>query len=67
MQRLKRFAGVDMQQTSDEDLGCQKLIVVMMDRCMAIKRSLLMKNLAVIRRYISDSGLMEVVTPYGRN
>ena len=65
MQGLKRFAGVDLQQTSDEDLGRLKIGVVMMDKCVPVKRGVLMKKNAV-RRYLADSGLMEVVTPYGR-
>ena len=52
-----------MQQTSDEDLVRQKIGVVMMGRSVPVKRSVLTKKLAV-RRYLADSGLMEVVTPY---
>ena len=53
-----------MQQTSDEGFGRQKIGVVKMDRSVPVKTRVLMKKLAV-RRYLADSGLTEVGTPYG--
>ena len=65
MQGLKRFAGVDMQQTSDEDFCRQIFRVLKMDASVPVYSRVFMKKRA-LRKYLADSGLTEVVRPDGR-
>ena len=65
LQRLKRFAGVDMQQTSHEDFCRQIFRVLKMDASVPVDSRVFMQKRA-LRKYLADSGLTEVVTPDGR-
>ena len=65
MQGLKRFAGVDMHQTSDGFFSRQIFRVLKMDASVPVDSRVFMKKRAV-RKYLADSGLKEVVNPDGR-
>ena len=65
MQGVKRFAGVDMQQTSDEDFCRQIFRVLKMDASVPVDSKVFMQKRA-LRKYLADSGLTEVVRPDGR-
>ena len=65
MQGLKRFAGVDIQQTSDEDFWRQIFCVLKMDANVQVDSRVFMPKHA-LRKYLFDSGLTEVVRPDGR-
>ena len=60
LQGLKRFAGVDMQQTSDEDFRRQIFRVLKMDASVPIVSRVFMQKRA-LQEYLADSGLTEVV------
>ena len=62
MKGLKRFAGVDMQQTRDEDFCRQIFRVLKMDASVPVDRRVFMQKRA-LRKYLADSGLTEVVKP----
>ena len=62
---LEMFAGVDMQQTSDVDFCCQIFRVLKMDASVRVDSRVFMQKRAV-RKYLSDSGLTDVVKPGGR-
>ena len=65
LQGLKRFAGTDMQQTSDEDF-CRKIFRVLnMDASVPVDIRVSMQKRAP-RKYLADGGLTEVVRPGGR-
>ena len=64
-QGLKRFAGVDMQQTGDEQFRRQIFRVLKMDANVPIDSRVFMQKRA-LRKYLADSGLTEVVRPGGR-
>ena len=66
MQGLKRFAGVDIQLTSDEDFCRQIFCVLKMDASVPVDCRVFMQKRA-LRKYLADSGLAEVVMmPDGR-
>ena len=65
MQGLKRFAGVDIHQTSDEDFCRQIFCVLKMDASVPVDSRVFMQKRA-LRKYLGDSGLTEVVRPDGR-
>ena len=65
LQGLKRFAGVDMQQTSGEDFCRQIFRVLMMDTSVPVESRVFMQKHA-LRKCLADSGLTEVVRPDGR-
>ena len=65
MQGPKRFAGVDMQQTSDEYLFRQIFRVLKMDSSVPVDSRMFMRN-RTLRKYLADSVLTEVVRPDGR-
>ena len=65
IQGLKMFAGVDMQQTSDEDFCRQTFRVLKMDASVPVDSRVFMKKCA-LRKHLADSGLTEVVGPDGR-
>ena len=65
MQGLKISAGVDMQQTSDEDFCRQIFRVLKMDASVPVDSRVFMQKRA-LRKYPADSGLTEVVRPDGR-
>ena len=65
MQGLKRFAGIDIQQTSDEDFGRQITRVLKMDASVPVDSRVYMQQCA-LRIYLADRRLMEVVRPDGR-
>ena len=65
MQELKRFAGIDIQQTSDEDFCRQMFHVLKMDASVPVDIRVFMQKRA-LRKYLADSGLTEVVRPDGR-
>ena len=65
MQGLKRFAGVDMQHTSDEDFYRQVSRVLKMDGSVPVDIRVFMQKLA-LRKYLAGSGLTEVVKPDDR-
>ena len=64
MQGLNRFAGVDMQQTSDEDFCRQTFRVLKMEASVPVDSRVFMQKRAQ-RKYLADSGLTEVVRPDG--
>ena len=64
-QGLKRFAGVDMHQTSDEDFCRQIFRVLKMDASVPVDSRVFMQKRA-LRQSLGDSGLTEVVRPDGR-
>ena len=64
MQGPKTFAGVDMQQTSDDDVCRQKFRVLKMDASVPVENRVFMQKRA-LRKYLADSGLTEVVRPDG--
>ena len=61
----KRFSGVDMKETSDEDFCRQVFRVLKMDASVPVDSRVFMQKRAV-RKYLADSGLTEVVRPGGR-
>ena len=65
MQGLKKFAGVDMQQTGDEDFCCQIFCVLKMDASVPVDSRVFMQKRA-LRKYLAGRGLTEVVKPDGR-
>ena len=65
LQGLKKFAGVGMQQTSDEDFCRHIFRVLKMDASVAVHSSVFMQKRA-LRKYLADSGLTEMVRPEGR-
>ena len=65
MQGLKSFAGVDMQQTSDEDFCRQIFRVLKMDVSVPVDGRVFMQKRA-LQKYFADSGLTERVRPDGR-
>ena len=65
MQGLKMFAGVDIQQTSDEDFCRQIFRVLKMDASVPVDSRVFMQKRA-LRKYLADSGLNKVVRPDGR-
>ena len=65
MQGLKRFAGVDIQQTSDERFCRQVFRVLKMDASVPVDSRLCMQKRA-LRKYLADSGLTEAVRLDGR-
>ena len=65
LQGLKKFAGVDMQQTSDKDFCRQIFRVLKMDASVPVDSRVFMQKRA-LRKYLADSGLTEVVRPDGR-
>ena len=65
MQGLKRFAGVDMQQTSDGDFCRQRFRVLKMDASVPVDSRVFMQKRA-LRKYLANSGLTEVVRPDDR-
>ena len=64
MQGLKKFAGVDTQQTSDEDFCRQKFRVLKIDASVPVDIRVFMQKCA-LRKHLADSGLTEVVRPDG--
>ena len=64
LQGLKRFAGVGMQRTSDEDVCRQVFPVLYMDASVPVDSRVFVQKRA-FRRYLADSGLTEVVMPDG--
>ena len=62
---LKRLAGVDMQQTSDEDYCRQIFRVLKMDASVRVDSRVFMQKRA-FRKYFVDIGLTEVVRPDGQ-
>ena len=64
-QGLTKFAGVDRQQTSDEEFGRQILRVLKRDASVPVDSRVFMQKRA-LRKYLADSGLTEVVKPNGR-
>ena len=65
MQGFKRFAGVDMQQTSDEDFYRQIFRVLKMDASVPVD-SMVLTQKRSLRKYFADTGLTEVVMPDGQ-
>ena len=65
MQGLKEFAGIGMQQKSDENFCRQIFRVLKMDASVPVDSKVFMQKHA-LRKYLADSGLTEVVTPGGR-
>ena len=65
MQGLKTFAGIDMQQTNDEDFCRQIFRVLKMDASVPVDSRVFMQERA-LRKFLFDSGLTEVVRPDGR-
>ena len=65
MQGLKMFAGVDMQQTSDEGLCRQIFRVLKMDASVPVDSRVFVQKRA-LREFLAYSGLTEVVRPDGR-
>ena len=64
MQGLKRFFGVDVQQTSDEDFCRPIFRMLKMDAGVPVDSRVFMKK-GALRKYLADSGLTEVVRPDG--
>ena len=62
---LEKFAGVDVQQTSDVDFCRQILRVLKMDASVPVDSRVFMQKRA-LRKYLADSGLTDVVKPGGR-
>ena len=65
MQGLKRFAGVDVQKTRNEDFCRQIFRELRMDASVPVDGREFVKKRA-LRKYLADSGLTEVVRPDGR-
>ena len=65
MQGLMRFAGVDMQQTSDEDFCRQLFRVLKMDASVPVDSRVFMQKRAP-PKYVAHNGLTEVLRPGGR-
>ena len=62
MQGLKTFAGVDMQQTSDEDF-CRQIFRVLKTGASVPVDSRVFLQKRALRKYLADSGLTQVVRP----
>ena len=62
---LEKFAGVDVQQTSDVDFCRQIFRVLKMDASVPVDSRVFMQKRA-LRKYLADSGLTDVVKPGGR-
>ena len=62
---LEKFAGVDVQQTSDVDFCRQIFRVLKMDASVPVDCGVFMQKRA-LRKYLADSGLTDVVKPGGR-
>ena len=65
MQGLKRSAGVDMQQTNDEDFCRQIFRVLKMETSVPVDSRMFMQKRALLK-CLSDSGFPEVVKSDGR-
>ena len=65
MQGLKRFAGVDILQTSCEDFSRQMFLVLKMDASVSVDSRVFTQKRAVWK-YLADSGLTLVMKPDGR-
>ena len=65
LQALKRFAGVGMQETSDEDFCRQIFRMLKMEASVPLDSRVFMQKRALLK-YLADSGLTEVVMPDGR-
>ena len=65
MQGLKTFAGVDVQQMSDEDFRRHIFCVLNMDASVPVDSRVFMQKRA-LRKYLADGGLTEVARPDGR-
>ena len=65
LQGLKRFAGVDIQQTSDEWFRHRIFRVLKMDASVPVDSRVFMRK-GALRKYRADSSLAEVVRPDGR-
>ena len=65
MKGLKRFAGVDIQQTSDEEFCRQIFRVLKMDASVPVDSTAYIQKRA-LRKHLADSGLTDVVRPDGR-
>ena len=61
---LEKFAGVDVQQTSDVDFCRQIFRVLKMDASVLVDSRVFMQKCA-LRKYLADSGLTDVVKPGG--
>ena len=64
IQGLKRFAGVVIQRTSDEDFCRQIFRVLKMDASVPVDSWVFMQKRA-LQKYLADSGLTEVARPDG--
>ena len=62
---LEKLAGVDVQQTSDEDFCRQISRVLKMDASVPVDSRVFMQK-RVLRKYLADSRLTNVVKPGGR-
>ena len=64
---LEKFAGVDVQQTSDVPVDfCRQIFrVLKMDASVPVDSRVFMQKRA-LRKYLADSGLTDVVKPDGR-
>ena len=60
MQELKRFAGVDMHQTRDEEVGCQILHERRIDASVLVGRRFFMRKRA-LGKHFAATGLTKVV------
>ena len=62
MQGLKRFAGVGVQQTSDDDFCCQIFRALKMDASVPVDSRAFVQKRA-LRKSLADSALTEEVMP----
>ena len=62
---LERFAGVDAQQTSDVDFCRQVFRVLKMDASVPVDSRVFMQK-RTLRKYLANSGLMDVVQSCSR-
>ena len=62
---IESFAGVDVQQTNDEDFCRQVLLVPKIDASVTVDSGVSMQKRA-LRKYLAGSGLTDVVKPVGR-
>ena len=65
MQGLKTFAGVNMQQTNDDNFCRQIFRVLKMDARVPVDSRVFTQKRS-LGKYLADSGFTEVVTPDGR-
>ena len=65
LQGLTGFAGVDIQQISEEDFCGQIFRMLKMDASVPVDSTVFVQKRA-LRKYLADSGLTEVVRPDGR-